>query len=110
MKICPQCERVMKRDTATGEILFKCFCGEVSKGAPEDAHIANDILHAGETAEMYRRLIANAAHDRVNQQVERDCPDCGLDYMTQIRVGTREIVVWTCKCGRVETTETRKKT
>ncbi len=76
-----------------------CFCGFVAEKTPEDARIAGEVLHAGETEEMYRRLIRNAAFDRTNQQVRKECPQCGLDYMTQIRVGAREIVLWVCKCG-----------
>jgi predicted RNA-binding Zn-ribbon protein involved in translation (DUF1610 family) len=89
----------MARDTSSGTVGFVCYCGVREEGSPEDARIAGDILHAGETEEMYRRLIMNAPFDRVNQQVARDCPQCGLDYMTQIRVGAREVVVWVCKCG-----------
>jgi hypothetical protein len=89
----------MTRDTSSGTVSFICFCGVREEGAPEDARIAGDVLNAGETEEMYRRLIRNAPFDRVNKQVKRDCPKCGLDYMTQIRVGAREVVLWICKCG-----------
>ena len=99
MRTCPQCNRVMARNTSTGTVNFICFCGIRVEGAPEDARIAGDILHAGETEEMYRRLIKNSPFDRVNQLVSKECPQCGLDYMTQIRVGAREVVVWVCKCG-----------
>ncbi len=93
----------MARDTSSGAVVFRCYCGVEEKGEAEDALIASDILHAGETAQMYERLIANAAFDRVNQQVHRDCPRCGLDYMAQVRVGSREVVVWACKCGYTST-------
>lgn len=99
MHICPECGRLMARDTSQGKVSFTCFCGVVAEGKPEDARIAGGLLHAGETEEMYQRLIRTAGQDRVNQQVKKDCPSCGLDYMTQIRVGTREVVVWVCKCG-----------
>lgn len=99
MRTCPECGRVMFRSTASGTVSFMCYCGVVAEKTPEDARIAGGVLHAGETEEMYRRLIRNAAFDRVNQQVRKECPKCGLDYMTQIRVGAREIVVWVCKCG-----------
>lgn len=89
----------MTRDTSSGAVSFVCYCGVRVDGGPEDARIASDILNAGETEEMYRRLIRSAPFDRVNQQVLRDCPKCGLDYMTQIRVGAREVVIWVCKCG-----------
>ena len=99
MHICPECGRVMTRNTSSGSVTFVCYCGIVSEGTPEDARIAGDVLHAGETEEMYRRLIRNAPYDRVNQQVMKECPECGIDYMTQIRVGGREVVVWVCVCG-----------
>ena len=89
----------MTRVTSSGTVVFNCFCGVRQEGAPEDARIAGDILHASETEEKYRRLIKNAPFDRVNQQVMKDCPKCGLDYMTQIRVGAREVVVCVCSCG-----------
>ncbi len=99
MRACSNCNRAMSRDTSKGRVTFVCFCGALHEGSPEDARIAGDVLNAGETEEMYRRLIRNAAHDRVNQLVLKECPKCGLDYMTQIRVGAREVVVWVCKCG-----------
>lgn len=99
MRTCPECDRVMTRDTSSASVSFACFCGVKIEGTPEDARIAGDVLHAGETEEMYRRLIKNAAFDRTNQQVLRDCPDCDRDYMTQIRVGAREVVMWVCTCG-----------
>lgn len=99
MLTCPQCNRAMTRDTSSGTVNFICYCGYHVEGTSEDVRISGDVLNAGETEEMYRRLIRNAPFDRVNQQVKRDCPKCGLDYMTQIRVGSREIVIWVCKCG-----------
>ena len=99
MRTCPQCNRAMTRDTSSGAVTFICFCGVREEGSPEDARIAGFFLNAGKTEEMYRRLILNAAYDRVNKQDKRVCPSCGLDYMTMIRVGAREIVNWICKCG-----------
>jgi ribosomal protein L37AE/L43A len=89
----------MERDTSSGSVVFVCYCGYRIPGGPMDARLAGGVLHSGQTTAMYERLIRNSAHDRVNQQVSKDCPQCGLDYMTQIRVGEQEIVVWTCKCG-----------
>lgn len=99
MRTCPQCERVMASETSTGAVVFICYCGFKVDGKPEDMRIAGDVLNSGETEEMYHRLIRNAPFDRVNQLVKKDCPLCGLDYMTQIRVGAREIVILACKCG-----------
>jgi ribosomal protein L37AE/L43A len=91
----------MARDTLSGAVVFKCYCGIQVDGGPEDALIAGDILRSGGTSDMYQRLIRNAPYDRVNQQVaQADCPDCGRDYCTQVILPPNEIVVWVCRCGR----------
>jgi predicted RNA-binding Zn-ribbon protein involved in translation (DUF1610 family) len=100
MRTCPDCERVMDVDVSTGQVVHTCAtCGKRVDGADEDARIFGDVLDAGETEAMFRRLIRSAAFDRVNEQVAKDCPECGLDYLTQIRVGARQVVVFVCKCG-----------
>lgn len=98
-RYCPECERVMERDTSSGAVAFRCYCGVTRAGAPVDALIGEFVLNTGETTQMYRRLIESAAHGRVNKKVMRDCPECGRDYMTQIRVGKNELVIWKCVCG-----------
>lgn len=103
MKICPQCERTMERVIAVDKIIFRCFCGTEIAGGPEDARIASHVYHAGETADKYQKLILNSPHDRTNQQVRKDCPQCGLDYLTQLRIGPEEVIIYTCKCGYVST-------
>lgn len=99
MRYCRVCQRSMRRDPTSGTVEFKCYCGAAEQGGPEDARIGGASLGAGETVEMYRRMIRGAAHDRVNQLVARHCPGCGRDYMTQIRIGDAEETVYQCKCG-----------
>lgn len=92
----------MVRDTSTGSVRFTCtVCGAVAPGGPYDARVAGAVLGAGETTEMYARLIQKASADRCNQLVAKVCSKCGLDYMTQIRVGESEAIVYTCSCGAI---------
>ena len=99
MRFCPTCCRAMMRDPSSGSIVFRCHCGVEEKGGAADARVGGAILGAGETTEMYRRLIQTAPLDRTNQLVRRPCPDCGLNYMVQIRVGIAEVIIYKCKCG-----------
>ena len=99
MRFCRACNRAMVRDTSSGAVEFRCACGEVEKGGPEDARVGGGTLGSGETTEMYHNLIRTAPYDRTNQLVRRDCPDCGLDYLTQVRVGASEVIVLRCDCG-----------
>lgn len=108
MRFCKICQRAMVRDTASGAVVFRCACGTEEAGAAEDARVSGAILGSSETTEMYRRLIQSAPFDRTNQLVHRDCPACGLNYMTQVRVGAAEVIVYRCKCGREETNATAK--
>jgi DNA-directed RNA polymerase subunit M/transcription elongation factor TFIIS len=102
MRFCKNCDRAMVRDPSSGAVIFRCHCGVEEPGNPEDARIGGAVLGAGETTEMYRLLIKTAPFDRTDQLVKRLCPDCGLDYMTQIRVGDAEVIVYKCKCGHEE--------
>lgn len=99
MHFCSNCGRAMIRDPSSGSVVFRCPCGTEVKGAPEDVRIGGAVLSAKETTEMYRRLIQTAPFDRTNQLVQRSCPNCGLDYMVQIRVGVAEVIIYKCKCG-----------
>lgn len=100
MRFCKVCDRAMARDASTGELVFRCLCGAEEPGEPADRRVAGGVLSASETTELYVNLIRDAAHDRVNAQVRRDCPDCGLDYATLIRLGEAEVIIYKCKCGR----------
>lgn len=99
MRFCPTCGRSMLRDSSTGSVMFNCSCGTTEPGLASDARIFGATLGAGETTEMYRRLIQSAPFDRTNQLVNKNCPECGLDYVVQIRVGDAEVIVYKCKCG-----------
>ena len=85
--------------TESGAVVFKCVCGAEEPGRPEDARIGGGTTGAGDVSEMYRRLIQSAPFDRTCQRVLRNCPECGLDYMVQIRVGDDESIIYRCKCG-----------
>lgn len=102
MHICPECELVTTKDTSSGVIKFKCeVCGFEEEGDIYDVRMAGNSMSSDKSELMYERLIRSSAFDRVNQQVKKDCTKCGLDYMTQVRVGPRETIVWTCTCGNI---------
>ena len=89
----------MLRVPQAGAIAYKCSCGTKIAGTPADARVFGATLSASKTTEMYQLLIRNAPFDRTNQLVAKDCPNCGLDYMVQIRVGDTEAVIYKCKCN-----------
>ena len=102
MRFCPKCDLTMRRNTYSGTVVYWCPCGVEETGDPADARIGGAVLGAGQTTLIYSLLIRTASFDRTNQLVKRHCPQCGLDYMTQVRVGDAEVIVYTCKCGHQE--------
>lgn len=99
MKFCKKCKRSIKKKISMGTITFQCICGNLEEVNPEDVLISTPTTNSTENKEMYSNLISLAPFDRTNQLVEMDCPNCGLDYLTQVRITSSEIVIYICKCG-----------
>jgi hypothetical protein len=64
---------MMKRDVETGEVLFKCVCGEIKLGTAEDAIILKDDS-------MYTKKISEI-YNPIDAKVVKDCGECGMDIM-----------------------------
>jgi len=98
---CPECEtRTMIRHVADGKVVFRCPCGHSLEGRGRDR-----LIHTGGTAavsqeEVYSTLLSNVAKSRTGLRVFRECSDCGLPYMTQVRLGKEETIILVCKCGK----------
>jgi DNA-directed RNA polymerase subunit M/transcription elongation factor TFIIS len=100
IRYCDTCDKVLDRDTSTGELRFACpVCKQVVAARPEDAHIDGFVHGDGETEAMFEQPIRAAAQDRVTQQVRAECEKCGLDVMGCVRVGESETTVFVCDCG-----------
>jgi len=86
-------------------ILYKCACGMVNGGDPENLCVYSenfDLIGAGNAAtdlESNRQFIANAAFDPTSSIVKKQC-ECGRDYMTQVIITDNVKVYYICKCGR----------
>jgi DNA-directed RNA polymerase subunit M/transcription elongation factor TFIIS len=103
MKQCPYCEsRTMVRVVADGEVYFQCPCSAREKGKPEDRLLKSGGNTSVGNSEKYNTLTATAAHSQAVLKVAKDCPSCGLPYLTLVRVGDEETIIFTCKnCGRI---------
>jgi len=100
MKFCPSCGRSLDRQVIGDNITFSCpSCGPTVAPDDDDALIYRPTSQKEDASALYQGLIRSAALDRVNAQVMRDCPECGLAYMPLIRVGQEESVIYKCKCG-----------
>lgn len=99
MKFCSLCQRVIKKRIDNDRILFECICGNIEETTEEDVLISSGITKELPSIEKYEKLIYFAPFDRTNQLVYKDCPKCGLDYLTQLRIGENEIIIYRCKCG-----------
>lgn len=101
MVFCSLCQGAIPQQINNGEIILKCQCGYVQETTDEDVLIQFDTKAVTSITELYDLFISYSSHDPTITRVHRVCK-CGLDYMTQLRIGHNAITVWTCKCGIVE--------
>lgn len=88
-----------KTTTLQGEILYQCKCLLSVTGGPEDTLMAEEYFLAGESNLKHEAFIETSAFDAARHIVKRDCPNCGLDFMTMILVGQSLTAMFTCTCG-----------
>lgn len=99
-KFCPKCEKSMEISTITGKLLFKCpVCAEQIEGDAYDVKMPSAFNPSEESTESWINIINNAPFDRVSQIVGKSCINCPRNYMTQLRLGQNERIVYSCKCG-----------
>ena len=99
MKFCPECKSVMaKTTTSTGEIVFLCHCQVTVKGNNDDTLMASGG-GTGQSDLKHAVMIDNSPFDLAGNKIKRDCPLCGVDFLTLVRVGANEITMYTCSCG-----------
>lgn len=101
---CSTCmTRTMVREVADSEVYFRCPCGFQQKGKPMDRLLNTGGNTSIGSSEKYNTLIATAAHSQAVLKVNKECPTCGLPYLTLVRVGDEETIIFTCKnCGPLE--------
>lgn len=100
LKFCQQCESVMTKSTsATGIIVFQCRCQLTEEGQPDDTLMAEEFLETAESNQKHEVFIENSPYDPAGNIVMKDCPQCGLNFLTMIRIGSAEVTIYTCSCG-----------
>ena len=101
MKFCKYCGSRMTKtaDTQTGQITYKCICANVEIGAPEDTLMAEEVFLESSSLAIYHDLIENSPYDTAGSKTMKKCPDCGINFLTLIRISDQEIVMYTCTCG-----------
>ena len=101
MNFCKQCQSILTKEIRQdGSISFICSCLTEQPGIPADTLIYEEFLGPVDVAHR-EVFIENSPYDPAGAVIKRDCPQCGLDFMTLIRVGQAESVIYTCTCGAV---------
>jgi hypothetical protein len=68
-------------------------------GNPEHTLMSEEYLEASESNMKHETFIENSPYDPARNIVLKDCPDCGLNFLTMIRVGSQELMIFVCDCG-----------
>lgn len=99
MNFCPDCQRRMeKMPMPSGDIVFECRCKRQIPGGPADTLMSERIVGVRSNM-LFDVMIENSSHDLAKNVVRQNCPKCPLDFMTLVRVGADESVIYTCICG-----------
>lgn len=100
MKFCQEClSKMTKKTNAAGAIVFHCHCGSTEPGRPDDTLMAEGTYEKAENDQTHDVFIDNSPHDLAGNKVMKTCPDCNLDFVTMIRIGTNEMTMYSCSCG-----------
>lgn len=88
-----------KATSAQGTIIFQCRCQLSVEGNPEDTLMASGQLETtADTSSIHSAFVEAAAYDPAGNIVKKDCPNCGLDFMTMIRIGIAQTTIYVCSC------------
>lgn len=102
MHFCPDCSQAMRRVAADDAMYFECpTCGKRENARNADRRVAGGSLVSGVLG-RHQTLLRWAALDPAGDKVEKECPACGLPYMTRVMFGEGVDVVHTCDCGHQE--------
>lgn len=99
MRFCNKCNGVMRRHFENNFIKFRCRCENVEYGGASDTLIAEGTTTFVENDAKHQIFIENSPFDPARQIVLKQCPQCALDFMTLISIGSNERMIFTCSCG-----------
>lgn len=89
----------MTRYADSGQIIFRCPCGNEEKGGGKDRLITSGGTVEDES-QKYGSFLRLAPHSQAVQRVAKKC-ECGLPYQSSFGVGEDQKIILSCKCGRV---------
>lgn len=96
-KACEQCRNLLDAVTHGEQLQFKCKpCNKVFPANPEDTLMASFTKYMEH--DKYSDLIRGSAYDPTNKKINKKCKNCGKDYMSMLRLGEDELVVFVCTC------------
>jgi hypothetical protein len=90
----------MGKSTESGRLLFLCGCGNMMQGTAEDTLIEEGQPGNVESNLKHATFLENSPFDPAANRVKKTCPGCGIDFMTLVRLGSEEVVIYTCGCGK----------
>ncbi len=109
MKFCRRCYTLLVVDTASGNLLFVCpRCGSNKNPEPEDTLVYNEDPNSTKTMDQFNTMIRNAPKDPSRYLFDYKCK-CGMPYVTHMRIGENEKVLFICECGEKYSSEEIKK-
>lgn len=88
-----------KATTSDGKIIFVCRCLNQEDGNQDDTLMASEYYELTDSNLKHEIFIENSPFDPAANIVFKDCLNCGLNFLTQIMLGSAMQVMYTCTCG-----------
>ena len=89
----------MQRRVGATAVFFECPCGHTEAGTSESRRIRSGMQQTTSMTEKYGTVIGCAPHSRTMLRVKQPCKNCGLPYLTQVKVGENDFIIRVCECG-----------
>lgn len=100
---CDECGYQLTEMTSSGKLSFYCYnCYKAYDSKPEDTLLFEISFHTDESKQKYSIMEMNAPFDEAGFKVAKECPECGMPYMTRVYVSEDMLVVYRCECGYSE--------
>lgn len=99
---CDDCKNFLCSNIFHNIVISTCpTCGNRKDDTYEYDSLLLEESNSDTSVGKYDIFIKKSPFDPSSYKVRRTCNKCKLDYMTLIRIGEFQSVIYTCKCGNI---------
>ena len=98
---CNLCTNIVHHDFESGNLIFRCMCGNVTQALPEQTLLYSENMAEVNMGDVHQQYINNAVNDPTVERVDKECKKCGFSPLKIISIGSEEKTYYICEiCDR----------